>query len=103
MPSRVGTAVAENMTSSCVGDGTGRGDGPFSEETFDPGEDTREGVESTVDVGAGTWNTGVVLAPSLLLLLGRPSREVELSFHLLISSVFCNEHSRSYLAIFSLS
>lgn len=94
MPSRVATAAGGNMTSPCVGDGTGRGEGPFSEERFDPGEDTKEGVESTVDV---------VLASSLLLLLGRSSRAVELSFHLLISSLFCDEHSRSYLAILSLS
>jgi len=94
MPSRVGTATGGNMTSPWVGDGAGRGRGVslFSEETFDPGEDTKEGVEITVEVEAGAWNTGVVLASSLLLLLGRSSGEVELPFHLLMSSAFCDEH-----------
>lgn len=78
MPSRVGTAGG-NKTSPWVG---GEGESPFSEDIFDSGEDTREAVESTVEVGAGTWNTGVVLSSSLLLLLGRSSKEVELSFHL---------------------
>ena len=86
MPSRVGTAGG-NMTSPWMGD---EGESPFS-DTFDPGEDTSEGVESIVVGG----NTGVVWVSSLLLLLGKSSREVELSFHLLVSSGFCDERSRS--------
>jgi hypothetical protein len=44
------------MTSAWVGDWVGRGDGPFSDEIFEPGEETRDGVVgvNAMEVGVGT-------------------------------------------------
>jgi hypothetical protein len=46
----------------------GRGDGPFSDEIFELGEETRDGVDgvNAIAVGVGSWNEGVVLPVSSL-------------------------------------
>jgi len=62
-----------NMTSGRLGFWVERGDGPISDEKFELGEETRDGVDgdNIMAVGVGTWNGGEVLpVSSLLFLLG---------------------------------
>jgi hypothetical protein len=57
-----------NMTSAWPGFWAGRGDGPFSDEIFELGDETRDGVDGVNDIkmGVGTWNEGVGLPVSSL-------------------------------------
>jgi hypothetical protein len=85
----------ENMTSTWAGEWVWRGDGPFSDEIFELGEETRDGVDgvNAMDVGVGIWNEGVaLLLSSLLFLFGGSWSSIltdGLSLHLLFSSGSC--------------
>lgn len=54
-----------------MGEWVGRGDGRFSDEICELGEETRDGVDgvNVVVVGVGAWNEGVALLMSSLLFL----------------------------------
>jgi hypothetical protein len=60
-----------NMTSGRLRVWVERGDGPFSDEIFELGEETRDGVDgdNTMPVGVGTWNEREALPVSSLLFL----------------------------------
>jgi hypothetical protein len=69
MLSRVEIASG-NTTRASADDGVWRGGSPFSEGLFELGEETRDGVDG-VKVDVGTCNKGkVLMASSLLFLLG---------------------------------